>query len=61
MRYVQGKYKTREGAAKRLAFERAMNPGEFARGDVPYRYVYGIELDTDGNWRVTKIREGKVS
>lgn len=57
MKLFKEKYKTRDGAAKRLAFERSMNPGEFARGDVASLYVFSIE-QVDGLYRVAKTKKG---
>ena len=59
------RYKTFKGAAQRAAFERAMNPGEFARGDVARRYSYRVIADSQNMWRVerfipeTKIEESR--
>jgi hypothetical protein len=47
------KYKTWEGAAKRCAFERAMNPGEVRRGDATTLYSYSV-VTVDGFFRVQK-------
>jgi hypothetical protein len=46
-------YKTLAGAQKRLAFERAMNPGEYARGDVAHRYEYAV-APVEGGFRLTR-------
>jgi hypothetical protein len=35
-------YKTLAGARKRMAFEIAMNPGEYRRGDVARLYAYSV-------------------
>ena len=46
-------YKTYEGAQKRASFERAMNPGEYARGDATKLYSYSIVRQGE-HWRVAR-------
>lgn len=46
-------YKTFEGAEKRRAFEMAMNPGEYRRGDVSSLYRYSV-IGEPGAYRVAR-------
>jgi hypothetical protein len=47
------RYKTFGGAAQRAAFERGVNPGEFARGYARHLYSYRV-VSVDGLWRVER-------
>jgi len=51
---LREKYRTFSGAAKRAAFERAMAPGEFARGDKARLYHYRV-VAHDGFYRVERF------
>lgn len=55
MSLLSAKYKTWEGAAKRAAFERSMNPGEFKRGDVASLYSFSI-VKEGAVYRVAKTK-----
>ena len=59
MRLLREKYKTREGAAKRAAFERGIAPGEFRRGDKARLYGYRVVLH-EGFFRVERYVPEKV-
>ena len=52
MKMLKEKYKTPEGAYKRAAFERGINPGEVARGDVAWRKKFTVVIDDAGLYRV---------
>jgi hypothetical protein len=48
MKLLKEKYKTYDGALKRAAFENAMAPGEFKRGDKARVYRYVVVSDPAG-------------
>lgn len=56
MKLLSGKYKTWEGAAKRAAFERSMNPGEFKRGDVAHLYSFSV-VQEGGFYRIAREKK----
>jgi len=52
-------YKTYKGAYKRAAFENAVAPGEFRRGDKAHLYVYRVIqvlTATGAVWKVERSR-----
>jgi hypothetical protein len=53
MKLLREKYKTLEGATKRAAFENAVAPGEFARGEKSKLYTYRVALVGEA-WRVER-------
>ncbi len=57
MKLIREKYKTYEGARKRAAFENAIAPGEFKRGDKARLYRYHVVADPNDSeaWRVERI------
>ena len=56
---LREKFKTFSGAAKRAAFERAMAPGEFRRGDKARLYGYRV-VSHEGFFRIERyIPEAK--
>jgi hypothetical protein len=53
MKLLREKYKTYEGARKRAAFERGVNPGEYRRGDVARLYGFRV-VEHEGAYRVER-------
>jgi hypothetical protein len=55
---LREKYKTYEGARKRMEFENVMAPGEYVRGDKAHRYRYDLFPDPTepGIWRVKRTK-----
>ena len=53
MKLLKEKYKTYEGARKRVAFENSLARGEFERGYKAKHYRYSIVADGDV-WRVAR-------
>lgn len=53
MQLISTKYKTRDGAQKRAAFENAIALSEFKRGDKTRLYTFRA-VEHNGLWRVAK-------
>jgi len=51
---LRERYRTLQGAAKRAAFENAVAPGEYARGEKARVYSYRVIQDQAGAWRVER-------
>jgi len=51
---LRERYTTLQGATKRAAFENAVAPGEYARGEKARVYAYRVTQDDTGAWRVER-------
>jgi hypothetical protein len=58
MKLLRERYKTREGASKRVRFENALAKGEFDRGATAKLYRYSVTQDGLGGYRVLKTEVG---
>ena len=59
MRLLREKYRTFSGAAKRAASERALAPGEYARGDKARIYNYRV-VQHEGCYRVERFTQERA-
>ena len=51
---LRERYTTLQGATKRAAFENAVAPGEYARGEKTRLYSYSVTRDDTGAYRVAR-------